>query len=72
MFDDKQPDLLKQTKKAIETAYKVHEHNKEIGNFDKELIRAHNTIAVDEAAEFLMQRVQGLGLVREAFLPFVE
>lgn len=72
VFEDKPPELLVQTKKTIETAHKVYEHNKEVGNFDKDLIKAHNSIVMDEAAEFIVQRVQGLGLVREAFLPFSE
>lgn len=34
-------------------------------------IKANNTIVIDETMDFLVRRVQGLGLVRETFLPFV-
>ena len=31
-----------------------------------------NTVVIDELTDFFVRRVQGLGLIRELFLPFLE
>lgn len=53
VYEVKEMILLNKTRKALE----AHKHK-------DEPIRANNNIIIDETMDFLIQRVQGLGVVR--------